>query len=259
MATPSAIRLNFSVLIPLDSCHTLAPHRMIDFDQHRMLSPLSISSSDVLINDSKFPSSSHLYLRQQHTVQIIQLVEGPPPSPRHIGSVINGSAASSSDCSTNDSTEDSESSDDDDDEESVCSSYCSSDAPPEHPESPRDDESTRLISGSPSQTYSLPWKRILDWRQNFSAPLSATLSGMYRSCSHPPFNISSDFTGHSLKRKIQIDGDDDRDDDDSVSDAPPVPHSRCSCMLCIDITFLQAFSITVSITYLARRRKRCLD
>ena len=150
---------------------------MIDFDQHRVISPLSSSSSDLLINDSKFPSSSHLYFRQQHTVQIIQLVECPPPSPRRIGSVINGSAASSSQYSS----EDSESSADED-EGSVGSSYCSSDLPLDQPQStPCDDESTLLTPGPSSQSYSLPLKRILAWREDFSTPLSTTLPGMYTS------------------------------------------------------------------------------
>lgn len=169
---------------------------MIDLDRHRMLSPLSVSSSDVLIQDDKFPSSSHLYLRQQHTVQIIQLVEGPPPSPRHI----NGNTASSCDYSSEDSESSDEDDGDDDDEEeeeeSVCSSYCSSDLSPE--QLPRDYDSNALRPGSSSQTYSLPLKRILAWRENFSTQPGATLSG-------------DSFS--SLKRKIHIEDDDDRDDD----------------------------------------------
>jgi len=162
---------------------------MIDLHQPRMLDPLSFSS-DLL---TKFPSG-HVYLRQPHTVQIIQLTEGPPPSPRHIAS---GSAASSYDYLT----EDSQSSDgDDEDEESVCTSYCSSDLPPEQHKSPLcNDESIAVRPGLSSQTYSTPLKRILAWRENFSSQLSDTLSD---------HSFSS-----SLKRKIFIGNDDDQDDD----------------------------------------------
>ena len=174
-AYPFRNSIKFSFPPVLTTLNPLPP-TMIDFDQHRVLSPLSSSSSDVLIHDSKFPSSTHFYLRQQHTVQIIQLVEGPPPSPRRISSVINGSAASSS---SQYSSQDSESSDGDD-EESVCSSYCSSDLPPQQqPQSPPcDDDSNLRTPGPSSQSYSLPLKRILAWREDFSIPLSTTLSGM---------------------------------------------------------------------------------
>jgi len=177
---------------------------MIDLPQHRMLSPLSFSS-DSLIHDTKFPSS-HVYRRQPHTVQIIQLVEGPPPSPRHIAS---GSTPSSYDYST----EDSQSSEgEDEDEESVCTSYCSSDLPPEQLKSPVcNDESIAVRSELPSQTYSMPLKRILAWRENFSTQLSDTLSD---------HSFSS-----SLKRKLLFEGDDDQDDD-SVSHSSKRSRSR---------------------------------
>ncbi|KAG5653313.1 hypothetical protein H0H81_001184 [Sphagnurus paluster] len=134
-----------------------------------MLVPLSVSSSDVHNHDDPKFSTGHLYLRQPHTVQIIQLVEGPPPPPRKITSVINAStsAYSSSYSSSSTSSED---------DESLCSSYCSSDLPPEQSDSPLgDQESTALHSELPHETYSTT-KRILAWRENFSAHLSTTAS-----------------------------------------------------------------------------------
>lgn len=53
-------------------------------------------------------------------------------------------------------------------EEEVCESYCSS----EEEEIPQDPRT------SSTDTYSLRMKRILAWRENFSAHLSATLSGV---------------------------------------------------------------------------------
>ncbi|KAF5383804.1 hypothetical protein D9615_003817 [Tricholomella constricta] len=137
-----------------------------------MLVPHSVSSSDAHAHDDHKFSTGHLYLRQQHTVQIIQLVEGPPPPPRKISSVSYSSSSSDSD------------------DESAGSSYCSSDLPPEQSE----EQSTTLRSELPSETYSTT-KRILAWRENFSSHLSATAS-------EP--SLSS-----ALKRKINLEDCDD--------------------------------------------------
>jgi len=143
---------------------------------HRMIvpnMPLSDASSDILLRSlpqQKF-SPGHVYLRQQHTVQVIELVEGPPPPPRRITSVINeSSVAASSSC--DDSSEDSASLST---EEPSCSSYCSSDIPSEHLESPQSHEQTRAESST--ETYSVRMKRILAWRENFSSSIGATFSG----------------------------------------------------------------------------------
>lgn len=144
---------------------------MLVFNQ-RMLVPLSVSSSDALSQDDNKFSSGHLFLRQQHTVQIIQLVEGPPPPPRNITSVINESYASSSAYSS-----DYSSIDEDEEEEEACSSYCSSDLQPDSP--PCDDESDAAPRPELStETYSST-KRILAWRENFSSHFSATFSGTF--------------------------------------------------------------------------------
>ncbi|KAG6899699.1 hypothetical protein C0993_007859 [Termitomyces sp. T159_Od127] len=80
----------------------------------------------------------------------------------------------------------------DDDNESACSSYCSSDLPPEQSESQLDDPSDSLELSR--ETFSTT-KRILAWREDFSAHMSATAS-----------EISLPST---LKRKINFeDGDD---------------------------------------------------
>ncbi len=102
-----------------------------------------------------------VYVQQPHTVQIIQLVEGPPP-PRHLASVITSSSSYAS------SSVYSESDDEEMEDEEVCESYCSS-----------EEEEIQDPRTSSTDTYSLRMKRILAWRENFSAHLSATLSGVY--------------------------------------------------------------------------------
>lgn len=157
---------------------------MLDYTQYRMLVPFSASSSsDALIHDDKdqFPGSQ-IFLRQQHTVQIIQLVEGPPPPPRRITSVIgDGQASSSSSYASSSEYSSSSASDEEDndveDEESVCSSYCSSDLPPEHLSSPHWDDSSAPRLDPYSESHSIRMKRILAWRENFSTHLTGTLSG----------------------------------------------------------------------------------
>ncbi|KAG6918176.1 hypothetical protein DXG01_016161 [Tephrocybe rancida] len=161
---------------------------MLDFAP--MLLPLALSSSDAHSNnayDDKYPSP-HLYLRQQHTVQIIQLVEGPPPPSRNISSVIDETSSAYYSSSY---TSSSSSSAEDEDEESVCESYCSSDMPPEQSDSPLDEEPSDSLELS-HETFSTT-KRILAWRQNFSAHMSST-----------EVSLSS-----SLKRKINLEDCDD--------------------------------------------------
>lgn len=234
-------------------CPSLFSPLMIDLPQHRMLSPLSFSS-DSLIHDTKFPSS-HIYRRQPHTVQIIQLVEGPPPSPRLIAS---GSTPSSYDYST----EDSQSSEgEDEDEESVSTSYCSSDLPPEQLKSPVcNNESIAVRPELSSQTYSMPLKRILAWRENFSTQLSDTLSGMrgsFHVSSFSPNYLPDHSFSSSLKRKILFEGDDDQDYD-SVCNPPLLFRSTGSSLSYLGVAFLQAVTFAVAITDLNGRRKRCL-
>ncbi|EKM82216.1 hypothetical protein AGABI1DRAFT_55411 [Agaricus bisporus var. burnettii JB137-S8] len=117
-----------------------------------------------------------VYVQQQHTVQIIQLVEAPAPPQRNLGSAIDSSYCSSSSYSESSSLASEE------EEEVVCESYCSS-----------DDEEVQDTRSCPPDTYSLRMKRILSWRENFSAHLSATLS--------EPTLPSS------LKRKLSLDDD----------------------------------------------------
>ncbi|KIM51737.1 hypothetical protein SCLCIDRAFT_142630 [Scleroderma citrinum Foug A] len=92
------------------------------------------------------PAPGHLYVRQQHA--IIQLVEGPPPSPRDITSVVQSSAsAHSSYPSTSDSEED-------------CTSYCSSVMTP--------DESTNDYAPVPyDNSFYSRMKRVYEWRNGF--------------------------------------------------------------------------------------------
>jgi len=102
---------------------------------------------------------SHLYVCQPHAIQIIQLVEGPPP-PRRISSVIESSSAGSSSGSSYPSTSDSE----DDD----CSSYCSSYVT--HPDPSQDREPIAWTD----DTYHVRMKRIHDWRDNSIKEMSCS-------------------------------------------------------------------------------------
>ncbi|KAG6849679.1 hypothetical protein H0H93_006395 [Arthromyces matolae] len=173
----------------------LASPPMLDFAP--MLVPLTLSASDDRSHtsaDDKYPAQ-RLLVRQQYTVQIIQLTEATTPPPRNISSVIDdasSSAYSSSSSSSSLSSED----EDEVDEESACSSYCSSDIPPEHSESQLDEEQSDSLELS-HETISTT-QRILAWRENFSAQMIATASEV---------SLPS-----SLKRKISLE-----DDDDSVS------------------------------------------
>ncbi|KAG6902496.1 hypothetical protein C0995_016073 [Termitomyces sp. Mi166 len=157
------------------------------FDYAPMLIPLSLSASDARNHasvDNKYPSQ-HLLLRQPYTVQIIQLVEGPPPPPRNkISSAIEDTSDYYS------SSYSSSAEDDDDDNESACSSYCSSDISPEQSEFSMDEPPDSLELSH--ETFSTT-KRILAWRENFSAHMSATAS-----------EVSLPST---LKRKISLEPD----------------------------------------------------
>ncbi|EDR05251.1 uncharacterized protein LACBIDRAFT_303561 [Laccaria bicolor S238N-H82] len=170
--------------------------------------PLSDASSDILLRSlpqQKF-TPRHVYLRQQHTVQVIELVEGPPPPPRRITSVINDSSVAASSSCDDSSSEDSASQLST--EEPSCSSYCSSDIPPEHLESSQSHEQTRAESST--ETYSVRMKRILAWRENFSSSIGATFSEP-----HLP---------SSLKRKLAC----DEEDDDNVSHTSKRSRSQAS-------------------------------
>jgi hypothetical protein len=115
---------------------------------------------------------------QPYTVQVIQLEEclSPPPEAQPRFNLSSLSRHSSSACS----------SDDDDEEDEECSSYCSSEAPEDAEEERMDcdvqeeeDDSELDVPSSPSpyDTHGLRMKRILSWRENFSALLSA-MDGM---------------------------------------------------------------------------------
>jgi hypothetical protein len=148
---------------------------------------------------------------QQHTLEIIQLDEAPPPPPRRLTSLINSSAAGSSSSSYGDddsfysSSQNSSSSasssnivadEDDGDAESMCSSYCSSDMPPE------DSAGSSVPSGPPhsndyDDSHTTRMARIIAWRDEFSASCTST-EPLHR----PP-----------LKRKISEQEPEDSDDD----------------------------------------------
>ncbi|KAG7443343.1 uncharacterized protein BT62DRAFT_903409 [Guyanagaster necrorhizus] len=123
---------------------------------------LASSNNELAVLDD-VNSKARLYCRQQYSVQIIQLVEGPPPPRQAVNDEIYASSSSSYA-----STSQSEGSSlcEDGDEESIGSSYCSSDDYQEQGASSREwSEPGHERSGGPN---SLRMKRILAWRANFS-------------------------------------------------------------------------------------------
>ena len=129
------------------------------------LNPVSVLSHPYMLpvhpaaNDKP---AAHIYYHQ-HTLQIIQLVEGQPPPPRRMGSIVpsDSSASSSSSTPYSDSDTDSCSTDD----ESVQSSYCSSDVPPD----PLVADHRPYPFSIPDDTYSYRMKRVFAWRDHFSS------------------------------------------------------------------------------------------
>ncbi|KAF9263953.1 hypothetical protein L218DRAFT_979850 [Marasmius fiardii PR-910] len=169
---------------------------MLDIPQHQ-----SHHALNVVDIDEKLKSTNLHHC----PVQIIELVECPPPPRRIVDfSHAASSAYSSSSCSYTSS---------EDEEELECSSYCSS-------EDPLEAQSPQLLcekqgsSQFSSDTYSLRMKRILSWRKNFSTQLGSTLS-------EP--SLSS-----SLKRKISSYCGDDYDEDDVVSQSSKRSRSHSS-------------------------------
>ncbi|KAI6111621.1 hypothetical protein EV401DRAFT_1868293 [Pisolithus croceorrhizus] len=141
----------------------------------------------MLALDSKVPSG-HLYVREPHAIQIIQLVEASPPPPRNI---------SSSD-------------------EEECSSYCSSVVTP--------DESCKDREPAPwaDDTYSIRMKRVHLWRD---AVTKGTLSPRICPRFLTSFGFSdpsSPCSSSPLKRKLNS----HHDDDDNSSRYPSKPPKR---------------------------------
>ncbi|KAF8625511.1 hypothetical protein AX17_006823 [Amanita inopinata Kibby_2008] len=207
-----------------------------------MLGVPPLPSADILIHDDMIANPPHLYCKQPYSLQIIQLVEGPPPPPRRLSSVVDSTSAGPS--SYSDSTDYSSHDDDDDDydeddneeedDEEICSSYCSSDLPPEEFESTsvRPESLSPPPPSPPPDTYDLRMKRILAWRENFSAAMTATLSDgplstcLKRKLDHSEGEDDYDETvSHSSKRSRT------EDDDWSVSSL-----GEHSCPAC-DATF----------------------
>lgn len=166
---------------------------MLVINQPRMLHPSSSPSSlgpsplkDMLALDSKVPSG-HLYVREPHAIQIIQLVEGPPPSPRNISSVIQSASAESSYPSTSES------------DEEECSSYCSSVVTPY--ESCKDHEPAPWTD----DTYDIRMKRVHLWRdavtKDLPSPCSSPLKPKLYSY-HDDDDNSSRYPSKQPKRSL---------------------------------------------------------
>jgi hypothetical protein len=128
----------------------------------------------------------HIYY-QQHTLQIIQLVEGQPPPPRRMGSIApsDSSASSSSSSSEFDSESDS-------DDESIQSSYCSSDDRPMH--QPWSEQPPPYPFSIPDDTYSYRMKRVFAWRDNSSSDSDTSSSSYGNTAHHFPMQSQSNST-----------------------------------------------------------------
>ncbi|TFK90834.1 hypothetical protein K466DRAFT_484048 [Polyporus arcularius HHB13444] len=176
---------------------------------------------------------THLYLHQQRTVEVIQLIEVPPPPPRShpYTSTLDSASFASSSCESSD--------DDSEDDDSVCSSYCSSEENLDAHQAPTYDD-----------TYKTRLNRVLAWRDGFA---KATAQLLYEddavlpgSCSRsvaspvptliviiaPPSSPVSSSPAPSLKRKADDDADLSSDDDMSSHSSkrsrslPPDEHVR---------------------------------
>ena len=161
---------------------------------------------------------SHLYVHQQRTVEVIQLIEVPPPPPRshpYTSTLDSDSFASSSSCESSD--------DDSEEDESVCSSYCSSEENLAPEQAPTYDD-----------TYKTRLNRVLAWREGFAkatahlllADDDAILPGAFSRrvasplrpsiiviITAPPSSPVSSSPAPSLKRKADDDADLSSDDD----------------------------------------------
>ena len=112
----------------------------------------------------------HLYCRQQYAVEIIQLVEVPPPSRRFASSSVDPSSGASSSSSWYSSESESDHTSDDEGTEFVGRSYCSSDTPEEM------DSEDDVIS-HPDETYDTRVTRVHAWRDNFVKDMGSIPSG----------------------------------------------------------------------------------
>jgi len=106
----------------------------------------------------------HLYCRQQHAVEIIQLIEVPAPSRRFPSSPIDSSSSSS--CYSSESESESEYPPDEE-AESIGSSYCSSDTPEQ-----MDSEEEEI--SNPDETSDIRVTRVHTWRANFAKDMGLT-------------------------------------------------------------------------------------
>ncbi|KAH7885783.1 hypothetical protein F5I97DRAFT_2060327 [Phlebopus sp. FC_14] len=181
---------------------------------HPSSSPSSLGPSPLdmfAAYDQSKVNSGHLLVRQPHTIQIIQLVEGPPPPPRTrrrlSPSDMDSSSASSSESYP--STSDCES----EEEEEECSSYCSSIVTPEDSSSAgAQQQQQRACVAWTDDTYNVRMKRIHDWRDGFVKATTSGACALTGSCSSPlkrkmnQHQMDDDVASHTSKRSRSRDG-----------------------------------------------------
>lgn len=117
-------------------------------------------------NDQTKVDPDQLYFRPQRTVEIIQLIEVSPPTPRCLSPIDSSSIASSSSSEYSSESEYDYPSDNED--ETICSSYCSSDALAQMDSLRCDDEE----ASKPDETYDIRIIRVHAWRDTFAKAMN---------------------------------------------------------------------------------------
>lgn len=124
----------------------------------------STSTAPVVAEAETFgaPQHQHPYLHQQRTIEIIELIEVPPPTRReHISVPDSSSYASSSCCSSEESEEE---------EEEAAESYCSSEEEDEFLTGALESEKERAAAHAAFQSR---MRRIEKWRDAYAKAVGA--------------------------------------------------------------------------------------
>jgi len=176
--------------LPISSRSMSAP-LFVAFDmQYRRdhTAPLALATPPIDFHNTKVAPVGPLYLRQQRTVEIIQLVEvDAPPPPRRSPSTFTSSSEPSSSYSSNDSYGSSEF--DPEEEEVAATSYCSSD----------EEEMEERKIAFYDDTFPTRLNRVIAWRDGFAKAMGVSLSN--HATSHAPHLL--------LKRKVEWELDED--------------------------------------------------
>ncbi|KAH8103923.1 hypothetical protein BXZ70DRAFT_672571 [Cristinia sonorae] len=159
--------------------------------------PIALSTPPPIDFTGKDVPPGPLYLRQQRTVEVIQLIEVEAPPPQQPASDFASSSASSSSSSCSSGSESAASetceTSESEESESVCTSYCSSD---------EEEMKERKIMFY-DDTYGTRLNRVLAWRDSFAKSMGIA--------------DTSSYTPLSALQKRKVDYREDPFDDDSSS------------------------------------------